>query len=286
MNTDELRDALRRDAELAGRPPTDLVHRVSGLRRRTRRRWAGVVACVLAMAGAVGGLTVLDGAREQDRDAAATAVVDPEVAAAAYRGSIAGAGAGASRAFSPDSLVGFLPNSMYADAFTGGAFALSDAVVVGHVTSVSRGRGFSMSEEDETFQVPFDDPRAVWRTLHAEVAVTEVLGGQLGGNAIVVGLVWGPQRPFEVAAEGLPALGEIVFFLQKESAVYEYDADLWAIPEDGAIMAEIGSDGRLTLPAVEVDRARLLLERTPTLDSLRAAAQEPMRVLPVETPQD
>jgi hypothetical protein len=175
---------------------------------------------------------------------------------------------------------------MYADAFTGGAFALSDAVVVGHVTSVSRGRGFSMSEEDETFQVPFDDPRAVWRTIHAEVAVTEVLGGQLGGSAIVVGLVWGPQRPFEVAAEGLPALGEIVFFLQKESAVYEYDSDLWAIPEDGAIMAEIGSDGRLTLPAVEVDRARLLLERTPTLDSLRAAAQEPMRVLPVETPQD
>ena len=286
MNTDELRDALRRDAELAGLPPTDLVHRVSGLRRRTRRRWAGVAACLLAIAGAVGGLTALDGARERDEGAAATAVVDPEVAAAAYRESIAGAGAGGARAFSPDSLVGFLPNSMYADAFTGGAFALSDAVVVGHVTSVSPGRGFAMSEEDETSQVPFDDPRAVWRTIHAEVAVTEVLGGQLGEDTTVVGLVWGPDRSFEVAAEGLPALGELVFFLHEGSAVYDYDPTLWAIPEDGAIIAEIGSDGRLTLPAVEPDRATRLLEGTPTLDSLRAAAQEPTRVLSTTTPQD
>ncbi|SDG12887.1 hypothetical protein SAMN05660662_0439, partial [Blastococcus aurantiacus] len=67
MNTDELREALRRDAELAGRPPTDLVPRVAGLRRRSTRRRAGVVSCVLAIAVAVGGLTILDGAREQDR---------------------------------------------------------------------------------------------------------------------------------------------------------------------------------------------------------------------------
>ena len=290
MNTDELREALRRDAELAGRPPTDLVHRVAGLRRRSHRRRAAVAGGALAIVVAVVGVSVLDGARERDGGSDVAAVVDPEAAAAAYRESIANANAdsAASYASSAGSLADYLPNRQYRNPFTGGLDTLADAVVVGHVTSVSPGRGFYDDGEvaPGDAEIDFEDPRATWRTIHAEVAVTEVLGGQLGEDTIVVGLVRGPDMPFEVAAEGLPALGELVLILDRGSAVYQYDPSLWAIAEDGAVMAEIGPEGRLTLPALDPYRAEQFLAVNPTLDSLRAAAQEPARVVPFETPQD
>ena len=37
MNSSDLRDALRRDAELVGEPPSDLLERVEDLRRRSTR---------------------------------------------------------------------------------------------------------------------------------------------------------------------------------------------------------------------------------------------------------
>ncbi|MDT0274824.1 hypothetical protein [Blastococcus goldschmidtiae] len=291
MNTDELREALRRDAELAGLPPTDLVHRVAG-RRSRRRRLTGVVGCVLAIAVAVVGVSVLDGVREQDRgvDAAAgvdvETEVDVEAAAAAYRESLAnGSGSSAaSYAIGPESLTEFLPNTTYL-VRNGTRTTLTDAVVVGHVTSVSPGRAFHYDDDEHsTTEVPFDDSRAMWRTAHAEVAVTEVLGGQVREDTIVVG--FGAGRSFDVLAAGLPALGDLVFFLQSGSAVYDYEPGIWSVAFDGSVLAEVESDGRLTLPAVEPYWAEQWLTQTPTLDSLRAAAQQPARIVPFETLED
>jgi hypothetical protein len=284
MNTDELREALRRDAELAGRPPTDLLPRVAGLRRRSRRRLAGAVGCVLAVAVAVGGLTALDGARGgaggQDGSSAAVAGIDLEAFAQEYRESIANAGAAGNRLVHPD-LVEFLPNRQYRSAFTGGLFTLSDAVVVGHVTKVSPGHAHywpADAEDRPPIEVPFDDPRAMSRTIHAEVAVTEVLAGQVREGTVVVGLGLGTQTPIEVASLGLPAMGELVLVLESDSPVYAHDAAVqYGIAEDGAALAEIGPDGRLTVPAIESYRVEQFLAATPTLDRLRAAAQEPTR---------
>ncbi len=50
MNSTELRDALRRDAELVGEPPSDLLERVEELRRHSSRRRVGVAATVCAVA--------------------------------------------------------------------------------------------------------------------------------------------------------------------------------------------------------------------------------------------
>ena len=289
MNTDELRDALRRDAELAGRPPTDLVHRVAGLRRRSRRRWTTALACVCAVAVAVVGVSALDGVRERDRSAdsgAAAAVVgDPEAAAQEYRDLLANAGAAASRAISPASLVEFLPTITYL-VRNGSTTTLSDAVVVGHVTSVTPGRGFYAPEEDDasTIEVPFDDPRAMWRTAHAEVTVTEVLGGQVQEDTIVVG--FGAPQSFDVIANGLPALGEMVFFLYAGSPVYDYEPGIWSVVFDGEVLAEVEADDRLTLPAVEPYRSEQWLAVTPTLESLREAARQPARTVPFETLED
>ena len=293
MNTDELRDALRRDAELAGRPPTDLVHRVAGLRRRSHRRRAAVVGGALAIVVAVVGVSVLDGVRDDrpseaavgvDGGAAAEAGVDTEALAQAYRDLMANAGGAGSRAIDPESLVEYLPNRQYL-VRNGNVVTLSDAVVVGNVTSVSPGRAFYAPEDDDTvsIEVPFDDPRAMWRTVHAEVAVSEVLAGRVPDATVVFGLSVAPQTAFDVMADGLPALGEMVFFLDVDSAVFDYESGIDRVADDGAIMAEIGPDGRLTLPAVEPDRAPRLLALTPTLDSLREVAGEPARVVPLET---
>ena len=289
MNTDELRDALRRDAELAGRPPTDLVHRVAGLRRRSRRRWSGVVGCVLAVAVAVAGVSALDGARQQGRGVDAAAVVDPEAAAEAYRESIANANSNSAASYSinPESLAEYLPNRRYR-VINGTVTTLTDAVVVGHVTSVSPGRAFHyQDDEHSTTEVPYDDPRAMWRTAHAEVTVTEVLSGQVTNGTIRVGFGAGTSATsYDVLAEGLPAMGDMVFFLDQSSAVYDYEPGVWSVAEDGAVLAEIEAGGRLTLPAIEPDRAERFLAQNPTLDSLRAAAQEPVRVVPFETLED
>lgn len=300
MNSSDLRDALRRDAELAGLPPTDLVHRVAGLRRRSHRRRAAVVGCALAIIAAVVGVSVLDGARGDDRRSEAAAGVgagaaaqapgaDTEAAAQEYRESIANTGGAGSRLTAPESLVEYLPNIQYRLP-AGNTVTLSEAVVVGHVTSVSPGHAHywpADAEDRPPVEVPFDDPRALSRTIHAEVAVTEVIAGRITEDTIVVGFRWGTRTPFAVAAEGLPAMGDMVFFLEGDSPVFAHDRTVqYGVAEDGAMLAEVGSDGRLTLPAIEPQRAERLLSETATLQSLRAAAQQPARVLPFETLED
>ncbi len=300
MNTSELREALRRDAELAGRPPTDLVHRVAGLRRRSRRRWTTALACACAVAVAVGGLAVLDGLRGDDRQSEAAgridagsgaqaAGADPEALAQAYRETIANAGGAGSRVTAPESLVEYLPNTTYL-VRNGAMVTLSDAVVVGHVTSVSPGHAHDWpadAEDRPPVEVPFDDPRALSRTIHAEVAVTEVLAGRITEDTVVVGFGWGTETPFDVAARGLPALGNVLLFLEEDSPVFAHDrAVQYGVAENGALLAEIDAGGRLTFPALEPYWADQFLARNPTLDSLRAAAQEPPRVVPFETLED
>ncbi|WP_346618600.1 hypothetical protein [Blastococcus montanus] len=58
MNSSDLRDALRRDAELVGEPPSDLLERVEDLRRRSNRRRTGVVASTLGVALVVAAIPV------------------------------------------------------------------------------------------------------------------------------------------------------------------------------------------------------------------------------------
>lgn len=289
MNTDDLREALRRDAELAGRPPTDMLHRVDGLRRRSNRRRIAVLGCAAAIAAAVVGVAVLDGAREAGRSSDTSAAaeagtgVDPEAAARELRELLGNAGAAASRAIAPASLVEFLPTITYR-VRNGAMTTLSDAAVVGHVTEVRPGRAFTVSEDDDATETPFDDPRAMWRTVHAEVAVTEVLAGEVRDETIVVGFAFGTS--FDVVAAGLPALGELVLFLHEDSAVFDYELGIWSVAFDGEVLAEVEADGRLTLPAVEPYWAEQWLAVTPTLDSLREAARQPARTVPFETLED
>lgn len=75
-------------------------------------------------------------------------------------------------------------------------------------------------------------------------------------------------------------------FLESPSSEHQHEAGTWRIAENGALLGEVEADGRLTLPAVEPYLAERWLAQTPTLDSLRAAAQLPARVVPFDSLED
>jgi hypothetical protein len=83
MNGSDLRDALRRDAELVGEPPTDLLERVEDLRRRSKRRRAGVVASALGVALVVAAIPVGGALLDQPAGGNVAAPADAPAPAAA-----------------------------------------------------------------------------------------------------------------------------------------------------------------------------------------------------------
>lgn len=91
MNSSDLRDALRRDAELVGEPPSDLLERVADLRRRSNRRRAGVVASVFGVALVVAAFPV--GGALLDQPASGNVAAPANAAASAADGPATGADA-------------------------------------------------------------------------------------------------------------------------------------------------------------------------------------------------
>ncbi|SEP04454.1 hypothetical protein [Trujillonella endophytica] len=303
MSTDieqRLERAFAAYADLAGADPDsalDSRSAPSGPPRRSRvRRWAPPLALGTAVAAAAAGvfLVVGDGGGEPSGGHAAAATWEsPQFTDPADRAEAAEEylrllrGSQDAGAFVPPpyrTLAEALPNTRFRlpDGSVGGP--ATELVVVGRVTQVGPGRGFYTppgGDEPDTVVTAFDDPRDLeWRTVHAQVDVTTVLGGQLNVRTIVVGVPWGPDVPFEVARDGLPALGEVVLFLR--SGAFAYDPSIHRVEWGGAdLLVTVGDDGRLALPDFDPTEAERFLAGTPTLDSLRAAAAAPPRILPV-----
>ncbi|MCA0145172.1 hypothetical protein [Blastococcus sp. LR1] len=71
MNSSDLTDALRRDADLVGEPPGDLLERVEQLHRRSNRRRAGLVAAAAGAVLVVAAVPLLDRPDRPDRGSVA-----------------------------------------------------------------------------------------------------------------------------------------------------------------------------------------------------------------------
>lgn len=113
------------------------------------------------------------------------------------------------------------------------------AVVRGSIVSVEIGRAFGEStNEIESPEVDPDGP-ALWRTLHLELEIVEVLAGEVrDAKNVRVGLAIDGAVDASLMVEGLLAFGELVLFLGT-SPVFAYDPDLYWIVGDGALVAEI-----------------------------------------------
>lgn len=165
------------------------------------------------------------------------------------------------------------------------AIPLTDAVVVGRVAAVEPGAGFRVEGEDAPggIQVDFEDDRALWHTVHVHVDVDQVVSGDaVEGTTVTVGFALGTPATFDKIADGFLAMGDLLLFLLGGSPVFEYDPSIYATMDDGALLALVDPEGRITLPVLDDTQAATLTGPAPTVQELRRAAAAPVRVVRVD----
>lgn len=188
--------------------------------------------------------------------------------------------AGGSRPF--DSIGRLLSNTEY--KMPGDpARPLTEAVVIGEVVDVVPGRGFRVEGNDAPggLETEFDDPRALWRTVHVSVQVDTLLSGAVKESPVVVGFAFDPSTSFEDVEEQFRSIGEVLLFLNR-SPVFAYDDLVYGTVMDGALLGVIGEDDNIQLPVLENDEEAGLLKGASTLEQLRAAGQEPHQVIQLD----
>lgn len=157
---------------------------------------------------------------------------------------------------------------------------LTDAVVVGRVSEVSRGVGFYGDGDDKVLGVrsDFDDPRVEWRTVHLTVTVERTLSGS-NDDPVTVGVAFGDSISFERIEDDLLESGRLLLFLQKDQPLFEYDPDIYGTILDGALLGLVDPDGSISLPVLEGNGAEAMLEGTPSIDALARATQAKPRLI-------
>jgi hypothetical protein len=158
----------------------------------------------------------------------------------------------------------------------------TDAVVVGRFTDVRRGSGYVLPEPDGPGDLPvaYDDPAAIYRSVHGVLAVESVVSGEVPADEILVRFqTW--EDDHERYEEGLPALGRVVLPLIRSVAQDVADDPSVLEPLDH-LAATVAEDGRLALPLLPEEHAERLLDRTPTLTALEDAAEERPRTIRVD----
>lgn len=157
-----------------------------------------------------------------------------------------------------DSLTETLGNVEYSIA-GGPAAPLTEAVVVGVVTDVAPGRAFSDEKpgSPDGVGVDFDDPDAIWRSVHALVEVETVISGE-AGRVAEVGFAFDPRVPLQEIRAELVGMGSMLLFLNR-SPVFDYDAGAYGTVSDGALLGLVDQQGNITLPLIENQDAKTLL---------------------------
>jgi hypothetical protein len=167
-----------------------------------------------------------------------------------------------------------LPNVVYTHG-DGSTTKESDLVVVGRITSVTKGRGFRIQGSDGPAgkAIAYDDPGAQWYTVHATVAVESAIGTDKP-DTVTLAFPGPTPDQFDVMAAGLKALGRLVLFLEDDRPLIDYDQSLYAIAGD-TLVATAADDGSLAMPFTSAGDGDRLLRATPRLDDLQSAGRVP-----------
>ncbi len=140
---------------------------------------------------------------------------------------------------------------------------LTPLVVVGRIVSVRPGRAWRAGDESEDAggsdreAVLFTDPTAVWKTVHATVAVEEVLGAEdpsaVRATEVTVAFTLEGYEAAGPARRQLVSDQLLVLLLFQWSGV-DYEPGLWAVgPANLSLIAEVGA--RLLSLALSLCRA-------------------------------
>ncbi len=117
------------------------------------------------------------------------------------------------------------------------------------VLSVEVGRTFT-NNVDENYEVvgpvhevPFDDPRADWRSFEVRVKVAEVYWGDVtAGTELTIGLAFSVQTDLKVITEGFASMGQLVVFTAHGDFVVPYDPAVTPVLWDGAFLSPVDGD--------------------------------------------
>lgn len=161
---------------------------------------------------------------------------------------------------------------------------VTDAVIVGSVEQVLPGYGFWLPGGDAPrgTQTSFGDPRSMWRTVHVQLSVDELLSGDVGRrNRVFVGFSFAATADFERIRNDFMSMPALVLFLRLGSPVFDYDDTLYSVLEGGVFLGAVTESERIEFVGLSLDEAIGLNAEDLTLDDIRRAAEQPRRTITV-----
>lgn len=181
----------------------------------------------------------------------------------------------------PTNLENALPNHRLKVRGTGHLATFSDALVVGTVTNVVKGRGVIWRDDDDFTVVGYDDADADTRTAYVTTRVDDVVGA-IDAHArtvtfrVLVPFAANPQE----FIEGLAGLGRIAVVLDHDPNRAE--AVPWRPILNDSLIGVVADDGSLTLPALR--RGSAFAGDIHTGAQLLAAARRPATTTTITLP--
>jgi hypothetical protein len=173
-----------------------------------------------------------------------------------------------------------LPNQTIRTA-QGDTRTIAEGIVVGHVVRVEQGASYRIGENGLTeYLRAFGDPTADWRAITFDVAVRWSIGA-MRSDVVTVGLTIGPADDFQVIAEELRSLPEVIIPVV-DLGFYEFAPDARNVHRNGALLGVL-EDGTITFPAF--DGSDEYIDGLDTLSELEAASHastEPIQFPPLE----
>lgn len=117
------------------------------------------------------------------------------------------------------------------------------------VLSVDPGRGFDNNLDENMVvlgpvqEVPFDDPRADWRSFEVRVKVAEVYWGEVTvGTELTIGLAFDAGTELNLVSGGFASMGQVVAFTARGDFVVPYDPAITPVLWDGAFLSPVYGD--------------------------------------------
>ena len=187
---------------------------------------------------------------------------------------------------SVSSVADVLPNTLFDFGKDAKPRPLTPLVVVGRIVEVTEGpawrgaEGHAQPDGHDGVVVPFDDPRALWKFVHATVEVDELLSGaeSEAPATVTVTFTLDGDESLTGAREQL-LTGQTLVLPLYQWAGTDYDPTVWAVgPSNGSLVMEVHADGSLSLPCVSMGEASRLTMDVDTLRELRLASEEPEQV--------
>lgn len=133
------------------------------------------------------------------------------------------------------------------------AAARNNGIVIGRVTDVRAGRGFShIDDAPSSTIVDFDSKDALWRTVEVTVAVQQAWGRVAKQEKVTFAVIIDRGADAAKAINGLRSLDRVIVSLDRQGR-YDYAPDLYSISHSGDLFGTVDAQGNILMRAMQHD---------------------------------